>query len=137
MRQTNRPAHVVVNSILRIEGVSRELPVPFEKTNRTSDVWILELPVGQTLPAWQVTVLTTFQRHARLLKKCGNAGARCFLHVQTESPVAMLPVVFEPTLLNALSRTDCALEHGVEIESEQERRSRSRRRTVRRAARRL
>ncbi len=132
MKQRYRPEHTVVNSLLRIEGTHGDAPLPFERPSGTSDFWILELPIGQMLPAWQKQVLSIFQQHARVLRKCRKAGARCFLHVQTESPVAMLPAVFGPTLLNTLSLIECTLEHSVDIEPEQKNQSRTRPRSVRR-----
>jgi len=137
MKKPRRIEHMVFNSLLRIEGMTGTPLRPFEKPSDTHAFWILELTgLPEPLTKWQKRVLPIIRRHMNRLRQWRKSGTRIVMHIQTQSPAATFPAIFEPTLLKTLALFDCTLEHGVEIAPEQEGRSRTRCRTERRKARR-
>ena len=112
--------HLVTNALLRIEGVAGQPPPRFEKPSADLDFWVLELRKYQPekLTKWQKRVMPILRRLAPVLKKWRQAGSRCCLHVQTDSPMPMFPAVFQAGLIAILAEIGCTLEHGVETAPE-------------------
>jgi hypothetical protein len=73
----------ILNSLLRVDGVSLELQPPFEKPNDALDVWVYELPtLNQDLSAWckQASEILSFE--SDLLKELASTGCSITLFIE-------------------------------------------------------
>lgn len=86
----------VLNSLLRVDGVSLELKPPFDKPNDDLEVWVYELPTHhQDLSSWCMQISEILSLESDLLKELASAGCLITLFVEPSTPsVLMLPHEF-------------------------------------------
>lgn len=104
----------VVSALLRVENPTGVRPARWEKPSKTHTFWVLELPTTptETVAEWTALVLPVLHGQTARLRRFRQAGSPATLHVVTTR--TLLPVVFEPTLLECLGGVGVRLEHIVE-----------------------
>ena len=101
----------VVNSLVRIDGISSTPRKPFERPNSQMDFWVLELslPADASFSDWCQKSLKTLHRHRTTLSRLREQGARLTLFLQTEGYHGVLR--FESSFVQSLADMRIALEH--------------------------
>lgn len=81
----------VLNSLLRVDGVSLELQPPFEKPNDAIDVWVYELPTHhQDLSSWCKQISEILSLESDLLKELSSKGCSLTLFIQPSASSSVL-----------------------------------------------
>ena len=100
----------IVNSLLRIDNVRGEPPLPFERPNAPMNFWVLELPDGHdSFRKWTLQVARLLRTHSKLLRQLRRKRAALTLFIQTEGGPE--PLRLDVKFLNQLSELEISLEH--------------------------
>jgi hypothetical protein len=99
----------ILNSLLRVDGVSLDLHPPFEKPNDALDVWVYELPTHlQDLSAWCNEVTEILSVESDLLKRLTATGCTITLFIEPSESSFILKVPHE--FLSLLTEMKVSLE---------------------------
>lgn len=99
----------ILNSLLRLDGVTGEPPSPFERPNDTMDFFVLELGQHNSVDGWCAHTADTLRCHAELIRRLRGAGAKASLFVAYAAsvPVLRLEVSFLRLLCEAGITLEC------------------------------
>lgn len=98
----------ITNSLLRVDGMKGEPPVPFERPNQHMNFIVLELGQHKTVSGWCAHAEELLIRHGELLRQLREAGAKASLFVECDASVKVLRM--EASFLVRLSEAEIALE---------------------------
>ena len=103
------PPTPIFNSLLRVEGASDDLPLPYEKPNDALDVWVLELPTNhEDIATWYVQISEILARESDLLQKMRGIGCEITLFIEPSETSPFLKLHHE--FLNLLVVMGISLE---------------------------
>lgn len=98
----------IINSLMRIDGVSGAPSLPFEQPNDKLDFWVLEIAPHDEVSTWCERTAKTLSVHSEFLRKMQASGATATLYVTfaAATPVFRL----EADFLSVLGDAGIALE---------------------------
>ena len=102
----------ILNTLLRVNGVSGEPPAPFERPNAKMDFWVLELPAHADVESWCAHTAQVLTTQEECLDGMRRAGFRLTLFVELVSMVSVLRL--ESVFLKMLA------DHGISLECSHE-----------------
>jgi len=66
----------IINSLLRLNGIAGEPPLPFERPNDKMDFFVLELGWRADVETWCAHTIKVLNAHAKFLRHMHAAGAK-------------------------------------------------------------